>query len=233
MDRVRRVVVGVLCGLCIGLLGCGQQEKPSSQPTQPEAVQGQQVDEGTIVAMGNSLTAGLRVPEDQAYPAQLEQMLRAQGYPFRVVNAGVSGETSSGALTRTEWMLTLKPDIVILETGANDGLRGVDPALTRDNIESIVNTLTAHQVIVVLAGMRMVRNLGEEYTTAFAQVYTTVAQKHDLILIPFFLAGVAGDPALNQADGIHPTVTGYEIVIETIYPHVVTAIQKMRSKKRS
>ncbi|PON16295.1 arylesterase [Candidatus Entotheonella serta] len=188
-------------------------------------------DEGLIVAMGDSLTAGLGVPERQAYPAQLERKLRADGYAFQVINAGVSGETSSGARTRTEWMLTLKPDIVILETGANDGLRGVDPSVTRDNIDAIVKALQAQDVVVLLAGMQMVRNLGESYTHAFAQIYPQVAQRYNLILMPFFLQDVGGEPSLNQSDGIHPTSAGYERVVHNLYPYVTDAIQRLRRQR--
>lgn len=233
MSRLTHAMCLVFCGLVICLSGCTEQDQPVSQPvSQPVPQQPVQDTEGIIVAMGNSLTSGLGLAEEDAYPAQLERKLRAAGYPFRVINAGVSGETSSGARTRTEWMLTLKPDIVILETGANDGLRGIDTTLTHQNIEAIVQTLTARKVVVVLAGMQMVRNLGEAYTTAFAQMYPTVAQKHGLILVPFFLTDVAGDRTLNQADGIHPTTAGYRLVVDNLYPHVLTAIQQLRARRK-
>ena len=157
--------------------------------------------EGTIVAVGDSLTAGLRVDEDQAYPAQLARRLKADGYAFRVVNAGVSGETSSGTLARIQWVMTaLKPDIVILETGANDGLRGIDPHLLAGNLDQLLTRLKAAGIQVVLAGMRMLPNLGAEYTRAFARVYPEQAQKHQVLLMPFFLEGVAGEASLSTAD---------------------------------
>ncbi len=191
MKRCCQVILWVVVAGCLGLSGCKPQAQQASQAPaadpQPAAV-----DEGVIVAMGDSLTAGLGVPETQAYPAQLERKLRADGYAFKVINAGVSGETCSGARTRTEWMLTLKPDIVILETGANDGLRGVDPSVTQNNIDAIVNALQAEDVVVVLAGMQMVRNLGESYTHAFAQIYPEIAQRYNLVLMPFFLQDVGG-----------------------------------------
>jgi acyl-CoA thioesterase-1 len=179
---------------------------------------------GTIAAVGDSLTAGLGVGEEDAYPAQLEKRLRADGYNWRVVNAGISGETSSGTLSRINWVMKLKPDIVILETGANDGLRGIDPRVTRKNIDETVRILKRHKVIVVLAGMKMVRNLGREYTTRFDDMYPALAKKHGLILIPFFLQGVAGKPSLNQSDGIHPTAEGYRVITKRIYPFVRRAI---------
>jgi acyl-CoA thioesterase-1 len=181
---------------------------------------------GVIVAFGNSLTAGSGVAENEAYPAQLERKLNADGHHYKVINAGVSGETSSGALSRIKWVLTMKPDIVILETGANDGLRGIDPELTRNNLDATVAALKEHGVVVVLAGMQMASNLGREYTEKFAAMYPSVAAKHQVILMPFFLAGVAGDPNLNQEDGIHPTAKGYEIVTANIYPYVIDAIKQ-------
>ncbi len=182
--------------------------------------------EGTIVAFGNSLTRGYGVPEKDAYPAQLERKLRSQGYPFRVVNAGINGETSSGALSRAKWILSLEPDIVILETGANDGFRGIKPEVVEKNIDEMARIFKEHRATVVLAGMQMLSNLGAEYTGAFKRIYPAVAEKQGVILIPFFLAGVAGEPALNLSDGVHPTAAGYRIVTETVFPYVVEAIKK-------
>ncbi len=200
-------------------------EQPTAQPhTQQETESDTPKETGLIVAMGNSLTAGLGLPEEEAYPAQLEALLRAKGHQFRVVNAGISGETSSGALSRTQWTLTLKPDIVILETGANDGLRGIPPDITQQNISAIVQQLQQQGVVVLLAGMRMVENLGEAYTTAFAMIYQTLSTTPDIIFMPFFLEGVAANPSLNQADGIHPTTAGYQHIVAALYPYVITAI---------
>lgn len=214
-------LAGTVILLIFLLSGCEQQDKPA-----PTAKQEQPTYDGTIVAFGDSLTAGLGVNEEDAYPARLERKLRDAGFYWRVINAGISGETSSGALSRVTWVLKLQPDIVILETGANDGLRGIDPRVTRKNIEETVRTLRERKVTVVLAGMRMVTNLGRTYTDAFYANYTAVADKYHLILIPFFLKGVAGVPALNQADGIHPTEEGHRIIMETVYPYAVQAIDK-------
>jgi acyl-CoA thioesterase-1 len=181
---------------------------------------------GTIVAVGDSLTAGYGLDEADAYPAQLERRLREAGHPWRVVNAGISGETSSGALSRMNWVMTLKPDIVILVTGANDGLRGIDPKVTERNLDEMVRILTERNVTVVLGGMKMVTNLGRDYTRAFAAVYPAVAKRHGLILVPFFLEGVAARHDLNQADGIHPTAEGYRIVVDTVLPYVIKAIEQ-------
>ena len=199
----------------------------------PPPLQGAPAYEGTIVAVGNSLTAGLGVAEQFAYPALLERKLAAEGFRYRVVNAGISGETSSGTLSRINWILTAKPDIVILETGANDGLRGIDPSLIRRNIQEIVRALKKANVTIILAGMQMMQNLGPEYTEAFRRIYPEVAREFGIPLIPFFLAGVAGRSALNQADGIHPTAEGYKMVVEIVYPYAVAAIRERRKGRGS
>ena len=213
--------------VALGLLlnDCGRRNEPV-----PSAKHEQQAFARTIVAVGDSLTAGYGVKETDAYPAQLEKKLWAEGYRWRVVNAGISGETSSGTRSRIAWVLKLKPDIVILETGANDGLRGINPEVTQKNIEETVRILKENRVTVVLAGMRMVTNLGRDYTTKFARIYPTVTRKFDLIMIPFFLQGVAGEPSLNQSDGIHPLAEGYRIVTETVYPYVHQALKNKPEK---
>ncbi len=204
-----------LCWLFAGSVPQGDAAAPSAPTYQ-----------GTIVAVGDSLTAGLGVQEAEAYPAQLEKTLRSAGYDWRVVNAGISGETSSGTLSRINWVMKLMPDIVILETGANDGLRGIDPAVTRKNIDETIRILKKQNVTVVLAGMQMVRNLGQEFTKSFAGIYPALAKKHGLILVPFFLQDVAGNSSLNQPDGIHPTAEGYRIITKRVYPYVRRAIDR-------
>jgi len=187
--------------------------------------------EGAIVAVGNSLTEGLGVGPHEAYPARLEAKLRKAGYDYKVVNAGVSGETSGGLKSRVEWVLKLKPDIVVVCTGANDGLRGLDPALTEKNLHAIVEAFSDYGAVVVLAGMRMVGNMGEAYTEAFEKIYPSVARKHSVLFMPFLLKDVAGEPGLNQEDAIHPNARGYEIVAENVYPYVLKAIERHRSSK--
>ena len=222
---------------CLGLMiimlwlvaGCGGAATPPSPTTASPATPTITAVDGTIVAMGDSLTEGLGVETAQAYPAQLERKLQAAGYNYAVINAGVSGETSSGALERIDWVLTLKPDIVILATGGNDSLRAIDPALTESNLRELVQRFQAANVILVLAGMQTVQNLGADYTEAFRAIYPKVATESDLIFIPFLLEGVAGDPKLNQEDFIHPTAEGYTIVVETVYPYVVEAIEAART----
>jgi len=204
--------------------GCAEEPPPAASQVKPEKKIENKID-GVIVAVGDSLTEGLGVEEEFAYPALLEKKLRQQGYRYQVVNAGNSGETSSGTLSRIKWVLTLKPDIVILVIGANDGFRGIDPGLIKSNIVAIIKTLKENNVIVVLGGMQIVQNLGRDYTTAFAGLYPEIAQSEDLIFIPFFLADVAADRSLNQADGIHPNAAGYRRIVDTVYPYVTEAIK--------
>jgi acyl-CoA thioesterase-1 len=213
----------VICS-CLILAACGQEEPPSAPPEIQFT--------GTIVAMGDSLTEGLGVPEEETYPALLQKALRDKGYGYRVVNAGISGETSSGARSRMDWVLRMKPDIIILETGANDGLRGLDPELIRGNIREMVDAFTAEGIVVVLAGMKIFPNLGPAYSKTFADVYTDVGGDKDVILIPFFLEGVAGVPKMNQPDGIHPTEDGYARVVEHIFPYVTAAIDRHQKQSR-
>ncbi|MGB5746687.1 MAG: arylesterase [Desulfobacterales bacterium] len=204
--------------------GCGEE------PTTLQEAQPKKKIEGTIVAVGDSLTEGLGVEEELAYPAVLEKKLRTLGYPYQVVNAGISGETSSGTLGRIKWILKLNPDIVILVIGANDGFRGIDPDLIKTNIHRIVKELKDKNVIVVLGAMQIVQNLGKDYTTAFAKIYPEISQSENIILTPFFLNGVAANQKLNQTDGIHPTAEGYQVIVDNITPSVVEAINTHRQK---
>lgn len=216
----------IVMGLC--LTGCSREQPAEKAVTTPQPAV--PAFAGTIVAVGDSLTAGLGLAEDQAYPAQLARRLRAEGYNYQVINAGVSGETSSGALARIGWVISsLAPDIVILETGANDGLRGLDTDLLKANLDRLVGTLTDQNIQVILAGMLMLPNLGPDYTGAFSKIYPQIAEKHEVALIPFFLEGVAGMASLNQADRMHPTAAGYARIVETVLPYVITAIERHKA----
>jgi acyl-CoA thioesterase-1 len=221
---MNNAIIHVVICSCLILAACGQEEPPSAPPEMQST--------GTIVAMGDSLTEGLGVPEEKTYPVLLQKALRDKGYDYRVVNAGISGETSSGARSRMEWVLRMKPDIIILETGANDGLRGLDPELIRRNIREMVDAFTAEGIVVVLAGMKIVPNMGPAYSKMFARVYTDVGGDKDVILIPFFLEGVAGIPKMNQSDGIHPTADGYARIVEHILPYVTEAIARHQMQTR-
>ena len=209
---------------CLYLAGCSGDS--ASNDAVPKSAVPKQIARKTIVAVGDSLTAGLGVDESEAYPAQLQRKLAGDGYYFNVVNAGVSGETSSGALSRIEWVIsTLKPDIIILETGANDGLRGIDPDILRKNLDRIVSVIKANNIEVLLCGMKILPNMGPEYSKAFERIYPEIARKHAIPLIPFFLEGVGGDPRFNQPDRLHPTAKGYRRIVDHIYPYVLDVIK--------
>jgi acyl-CoA thioesterase-1 len=215
----------VLLFVLAGLFACSDRSSSTDNPPEPQ--QDTNLGFDTIAAVGDSLTAGYGVDEAQAYPALLENRLLRDGYFIRVVNAGISGETSSGVLSRIEWVIgSLKPDIVILETGANDGLRGVDPTLIQKNIDRIVTILRENGINVLLAGMRMPPNLGLDYTTRFADLYKKIADKHEIPLMPFFLKSVAGDRRYILSDGIHPNAQGYGLILDDIYPYVLEVMER-------
>jgi acyl-CoA thioesterase-1 len=167
-----------------------------------------------IVAFGDSLTEGYGIDKEDAYPNQLEDLLKDKGYDVRVINSGYSGETSTGALNRVNWVTQRSnPDIVILTIGANDAIRGIDLSITRSNIETIVTKLKEENITVILSGMEIYDNLGETYTREFKSIYPELAQELDVAFIPLFLEGVAADPSLNIADQIHPNKEGYSIIV--------------------
>ncbi len=173
--------------------------------------------EHKIVFLGDSLTAGLGLPEGSSFPSLIQERLRADGIGWTVVNAGVSGDTTSGALRRIPWILKSRPEIVFLALGANDGLRGTDPSLIKMNLEKIVSKFKEAKVRVVLAGMKMPVNYGPSYSRAFGRVYSDVALKEHLDFYPFLLEGVAMNEKLNLSDGIHPNEEGQKIVAEKVY----------------
>jgi len=176
--------------------------------------------ERVIVAFGDSLTAGLGVTPENSYPARLQAKLRAEGYTYRVVNAGASGDTTAGGLRRVEWALKNKPDIVIVALGANDALRAQDLVSVRANLDAIVTRFQKAGARVLLVGMEVPPNYGARYASDFRTLYAEVARKRGVAFMPFLLDGVAGDPALNQSDGIHPTVEGYRIVVDRLWPYL-------------
>jgi len=174
-----------------------------------------------ILVLGDSLAAGYGLPAAQAFPARLEARLRADGHDVKVINAGVSGDTSAGGRARLDWALTDRPDIVIVELGGNDALRGLDPAMTRENLDAILARLKTRGVRVLLAGMYAPPNFGRTYEAEFKAVYPALAEKHGVDFYPFFLEGVAAVPALNQPDGIHPNERGVGEIVDRIAPYVV------------
>jgi acyl-CoA thioesterase I len=188
----------------------------SSGPSRDAAAASGQV----ILVLGDSFTAGLGVPRNAAFPAQLEARLRAQGETVRIVNAGISGDTTAGGVARVDRAVAEKPDLVILELGANDALRGVQPAEVRDNLTAMIIKIRASGVRLLLTGMRAPSNWGEEYRTAFDRVYPDLARTEHVPLYPFFLQGVAQDPRLNQRDGLHPNERGVAVLAERLAPVV-------------
>jgi acyl-CoA thioesterase-1 len=182
--------------------------------------------ERVIVAFGDSLTAGLGVPADQTYPARLGERLRREGYDYKVVNAGVSGDTTAGGLRRVDWALRLKPEIVIVELGVNDALRGQKLTSVRANLEQLVTRFQAAGARVLVLGMRLPPNYGTPYADDFFQLFGEVARARNAAHVPFFLEGVGAIPRLNQPDGIHPTAEGYAIVVEHLWPYVVPLLRK-------
>ncbi len=173
-----------------------------------------------LVALGDSLTAGYNLPASAAFPAVLERALRQKGIAVEIANAGVSGDTAQGGLDRLDWSVPDGTDGVILELGANDALRGFDPATTAKALEEIVVRLKARKIPVLLAGMYAPRNLGPDYVSRFDGLFKALAEKHGLVFYPFFLDGIAGDRVLNQPDLLHPTAEGVRVVVERILPTV-------------
>ena len=229
----------LLAFVCIGLWACDQQigkPAPKIQGTSVDARPGTKSpppsnaaprpEERVLVAFGDSLTAGFGVSPEESYPARLQEKLFLSGYRYRVVNAGVSGDTTAGGVRRVEWVLKSKPDIVILELGANDGLRGLILTETRANLEQIIQRLLAGGTKVILAGMKLPPNYGADHTKAFQAMYADLAKRYDVQFIPFFLDGVAAKPDLNQADGIHPTGAGYAIVVENTWRYIAPLLKK-------
>lgn len=202
------------------------------QPAAKTASPSESGEEPLLVAFGDSLTAGLGVSASEAYPALLERKIREAGYSYRVINAGVSGETTAGGLQRVSWILKSRPDIVVLELGANDGLRGLAVGQTEKNLSMIIERLQSKNVRVVLAGMKLPPNYGKEYTEAFENIFPALARRYRLTLIPFFLDGVAAQSALNQADGIHPTPEGYRIIVGRLWPFIEPLLKNPGSTGR-
>lgn len=234
--------LGAVCCLallCVGVGACDQQlgkPAPKVQGTSVDARPGTKSpppsnaaprpEERVLVAFGDSLTAGLGVSPEESYPARLQEKLLLSGYRYRVINAGVSGDTTAGGVRRVEWVIKSKPDIVIVELGGNDGLRGLSLPETRANIEQIIQRLLAGGAKVILAGMKLPPNYGADYTNAFQAMYADLAKRYDVQFMPFFLDGVAAKADLNQADGIHPTGAGYAIVAENTWRYVEPLLKK-------
>lgn len=240
-----------MLSVLITLSGCQQKLEPVTTPddsvtssqTQNESTTNtptqnvQQANERslTILALGDSLTEGLGVANDANYPAQLEESLHKLGYKnVKVINSGLSGETSTGLVNRLDWVAQTKPDITILTIGANDAIRGIEVATVDANIRKAITQLQNNGSTVILGGMQIYDNLGSDYVQSFADMYPRIAKDMNVPLIPFFLAGVGGDPKLNQADAIHPTAEGYTIVVnDNILPILKPELEKTLEKLRA
>lgn len=213
----------VMLAALVAVSSCDRERAGEAQPAAGVANAGAMMPDSTapvVMFVGTSLTAGLGVEPDQAYPAIIQQKIDAAGLHYRVVNAGVSGETSAGALRRIDWLLGTPVAVLVLETGANDGLRGQDPDSIRSNIQAIVDRVHAVQpeARILLVGMNAMPNLGQGYVTQFQQVFPAVARANDLPIVPALLEGVGGVDSLNQPDGIHPTPAGQRRLAANVWP---------------
>jgi acyl-CoA thioesterase-1 len=219
LDAARSMVIAVLLSLHV-IAGASIAGRADEQPAPV-----------TIVAFGDSLTAGYGVKPGQSFPAQLQMALAAKGRKVTIVNAGVSGDTTSGGLGRLDWSLDPTADGVILELGANDALRGIDPKEPRANLDKMLAMITAKKLDVLIAGMKSPSNWGPEYVKSFDAIYPDLAAKYGAALYPFFLDGVALDPALVQADGLHPTAAGVAEIVKRMMPDVEALLDRIEKRK--
>ena len=233
MDSARRLawtsvlalalVAAAACGPRDGLPAGRREEPPAADAKRPAPAP---VQRPRIVVLGDSLTAGLGLSPDQAYPALLQRRLNDEGLAYDVVNAGVSGDTSAGGLSRLNWALDGDVRVLIVALGGNDALRGLPPAELRHNLSRIIEQAQARKIAVVLAGMEAPPNYGGDYTAAFRQVYPDLARLYHVTLLPFLLDGVAGHETLNQPDGIHPTAAGARIVADNVWSVLQPLVEK-------
>ena len=222
-ERINISGIVIMLSVFIILLRCTNNEKStgsnSNSSDKPAIDSVVVVKKKAIVFFGNSLTAGYGLSPSQAFPAVIQKKIDSLGLPYQVINAGVSGETSSGGKSRIDWILKQPVDVFVLELGANDGLRGIPLSATRKNLQEIVDKVKAKNpgIKLLFAGMQIPPNMGQTYTTEFKNIYTELAEKNQMTLVPFLLEGVGGEPALNQDDGIHPTAEGHRIVAANLW----------------
>ncbi|MCH4823850.1 arylesterase [Gramella lutea] len=216
--------------MMILISGCGDNKKKeaseSEESVQQESAQAQE--DKVILMFGDSLTAGYGLEEQEAFPAILQRKIDSLGLAYKVVNAGLSGETTSGGRNRIDWVLKQNVDVFVLELGANDGLRGIPLSETRKNLQEIIDFVRAENpdVEIVLAGMQIPPNMGQNYTSEFKNIFPELAEKNKVHLIPFLLEDVAGNPDLNQQDGIHPTAEGHRILAENVWEVLKPIVQE-------
>ena len=214
------------------MFSCGENSEKKSEKNNTEEAQTeteiQESEKDVILFFGNSLTAGMGLEPSEAFPALIQNRLDSLNYDYEVINAGLSGETTASGKNRINWVLNQNVDVFVLELGANDGLRGIPLEETRKNLQDIINTVKEKNpdTKIVLAGMQIPPNMGEEYTTEFRNIFPKLAEENNVELIPFLLEGVAGDPELNQQDGIHPTAKGYEIVADNVWSVLEDVVEK-------
>lgn len=219
--------------LSLIVCACGRGDERAAQPSSPppSPISAPAVQRPKIVALGDSLTAGLGLLETEAYPARLQQRIDAEGYNFDVINAGVSGDTSAGGLRRLDWALQGDVRVLIVALGANDGLRGLSIADMTRNLSEIIARARTRNITVILAGMEAPPNYGREYATSFRQAFGDVARQEGVTFIPFLLDRVGGHGELNQADGIHPNVEGAQIVAETVWTVLRPILDQMTAAR--
>lgn len=222
-----------MLALVIAPLMCGCSEGSYAENEQTDQSQSQDTDAEVsssirILALGDSLTAGYGLDDlSLAFPARLEEELRASGHDVKVLDAGISGDTTAGGRSRLDWSLADSPDAVIVGLGGNDGLRAIDPDVTYDNLNAIVGRLTSEGLPVLLAGMQAPPNLGREYGDRFFGAYLRLAEEYDIVFYPFLLDGVAGEPSLNQADRIHPNPDGVNVMVEKLLPYAEQLVKRV------
>lgn len=218
------------------MIGCAEAERNVRSPereAEPATMATAAPDAGTVLFVGTSLTAGYGLAAEEAFPARIQEKIDSAGLPFTVTNAGVSGETSAGARRRTGWLLRQPFDVLVLETGANDMLRGADLDSTRANIDAILQEVREARpdAQIILVGMMAPPNLGEEYAERFSEIYVEVAEEHDVPLVPFLLEGVGGVSSLNLPDGIHPNAQGQRRVAETVWQVLEPELRRGASER--
>lgn len=228
---MRRVylIPWLFASVALVVSGCaGGGEPPPAAPPPPAAEASREAGAPLVVFLGDSITAGYGLPQEEAYPAILERRLRAAGFPVRIVNAGVSGDTTAGGLRRLDWVLGERPAVLVVGLGANDALRGQPLESVEANLRAIVDRGRAAGAAVLLLGMRIPTNYGREYAEGFAALYPRVAKSLGVPLVPFLLEGVGGRATLNLEDGLHPNARGQEIVADNVYPYLRKALARGR-----
>ena len=183
-------------------------------------------EKAVVLAFGDSLTAGYGVKDEESYPSKLQEKISSAGFPHKVVNAGVSGDTTAGGVRRIRWLMKHEPEIVILALGANDGLRGLSIDEMRKNLEIMITICREHNAQILLAGMKALPNYGEDYMREFETVFPELAEKHELIFLPFLLEGVAGEREYTQSDGLHPLASGYNIITDLVWQRLKPMLKK-------